>query len=235
MLLSFFAEAQSVIPDQFLKSQSSLRTFSGTYSGLFFDQIPHPKGEVINEWYLNDHWNMSSILLKESEMVLENCLVKYNVKDETLEIKTSTDIKLLYVSKVKSVAWTDSVTNLKSYLISGQDFVENGAHLGGLLEVLADGKKPLLKRTTIYIKKPDYNVAMSVGSRDETVYQQKDLYVSTNNTLSKIKSKKDLLNSLQDQKELVESYIKDQQLNVKKEKDLIRALDFYNTQFKKGS
>jgi len=56
LLPSFFAVAQSIIPDQLLKSQNSLRTLSGTYSGLFVEGIPHPKGTVITEHYLNEYW-----------------------------------------------------------------------------------------------------------------------------------------------------------------------------------
>jgi len=212
-----------------------LRTLSGTYSGLFVEGIPHPKGTVITEHYLNEYWNVASILLKDSEIVLENYLVKYNIKDEVLEIKMSTDTKITLYIKNKEFGLTDSVTKLKSYLVNGLDFAENDQHLSGLLEVLVDGKKPLLKRTTIYIKKADYNVALNVGSRDETAYHALIFTFLQITIWVKVKNKKDLLINLQDRKELVDSFIDDQKMNVKKEKDLIRVLDFYNSQFKKGS
>ncbi len=63
------------------------------------------------------------------------------------------------------------------YLINAKDFKNSdNVPLTGFFEVLAEGTLPLLLKTKIVVKKPDYNEALNVGPRDTKILGNEKLY-----------------------------------------------------------
>ena len=112
-------------------------------------------GGVKGSTYLDKKWNLATILLFQSEKLLEGYPVKYELKENELEVKASNGIKILGTKNIKSLVWKDSITQEPKYFISGSEYTDEGTPLNGLLEVLSDGKVPLLKRNFVVVKAPD--------------------------------------------------------------------------------
>ena len=112
-------------------------------------------GGVKGSTYLDKKWNLATILLFQSEKLLEGYPVKYELKENELEVKASNGIKILDTKNIKSLVWKDSITQEPKYFISGSEYTDEGTPLNGLLEVLSDGKVPLLKRNLVVVKAPD--------------------------------------------------------------------------------
>jgi len=191
--------------------------------------VPLPPGKVIGDNYLDKKWNKATILLYQSETMIEGYPVKYDIKSNLIEITTSAGIKVLDVKKINSLVWIDSMTLFPRYFVNGSKYKIDGIPVAGLLEVLVDGTFPLLKKTELYVKQPNYNVALDVGSRDAKILQNEFFYYPREGQLTSVKTKKDILNVAEERAAEIDSFIKTNKLNVKKELDLIRVFEKLNS------
>ena len=222
--------AQWAIPTQ-LRAENTLDRLSdkgGLSNSDILYGIPLPPGSVVGDVYFDKKWNSATILLYQTETMIEGYPVKYDIKGDVLEIKSSAGIKVLDVRKVKNMVWIDSLTQKPHYFANGAEFKVEGVPVNGLLEVLVDGKTPLMKRDQIYVKDPTYNVAMGAGSRDTKIYHKFTYYYSKGSELIKVKGKKDVL-AITNNTAAVEEYIKQNKLNVSKESGLIKVFEYINT------
>lgn len=228
------AFSQWAIPKQ-MRAENTLDRLSdrnGLGSNDLLYGLPPSPGGVKGSFYLNDHWNIANIMLVDSEKLLEGYAVKYNLKDEELEVRSKTGIKILDAKKIKSLVWKDSLTQSVRYFVNAGDYTEEGTPLRGLLEVVADGKMPLLKRTYTSLQDPTYIPAFDVGSRDAKILKKTAFYHASGNALTKVTNKKNLLASFGDQAADMEKYMKINQLSVNKEQGLMRIFEYYNSKFK---
>ena len=151
------AFSQWAIPQQ-MRASNTLDRMSDT-NGISRNDllygIPMTPGGVKGSTYLDKKWNLATISLFQWEKLLEGYPVKYELKENELEVKASNGIKILDTKNIKSLVWKDSITQEPKYFISGSEYKDEGTPLNGLLEVLSDGKVPLLKRNFVVVKAPD--------------------------------------------------------------------------------
>ncbi|MBX2915983.1 MAG: hypothetical protein KF856_12005 [Cyclobacteriaceae bacterium] len=220
---------QTSIPPQ-MRAQFTLERLSSSQglgpSDILYG-VPMASGSVQGDVYLDKKWNKATLMPKDSEKLLEGYYVKYNLKDKTIEIKTSTGIKAVASNKIKSMVWIDSVTTLPSYFINASTYRISGTSLTGMLEVLVDAEYPLFKYHKIEIKEPTYNVAMGSGSKDTRILKRSVYFTAANSQLVQIKNIKNL-SAHTSKPEKLEAFIKDQKLSIKKEKDLIEIITYLN-------
>src|SRR5262245_46789007 len=127
VLISFLVTAslgQSLVPEQIRQRETAQRLAQRGYSGNIVQGIPLPAGKVITEYYHSNYWNGASILLKGREDLI-SYPIKYNIKDEWIEVKAANGIKVLELNNIRSLVWIDSVTSQQSYFVNGLDFIEN--------------------------------------------------------------------------------------------------------------
>lgn len=192
--------------------------------------IPIPEGKVIGDTYLSTEWKKSVILLYEKGRLIEGFPVRYDIKSDELDVKGRSEVKVLEGRKVKSFMWIDSTRTEPYYFINARDFKEEGVPLVGFFEVLVDGNSPLFKKTDISVKKADYNVTLSMGSRDDKILKSSSYYLADGSSVSEIPgSKKKFLQLLKGKADEVESYMDTNNLSVKKEEELIAIFKYYNS------
>jgi hypothetical protein len=230
-LISQFLFAQSAIPNQ-IRATNTLARLSDA-DGLGRNDlmlgIPIPPGAVIGDTYLDKKWNPGSLLLADSERMIEGFPIKYDISLDRIEIMAKNGVKVIEGKKIKSIVWKDSLTNLPRYFVTARDFKMDDAALTGFIEVLTDGTTPLLKRTTIVVKQPDYVPALDVGSSDKKILRREMFFYPLNGELIKITNKKTLLSAFGDLADDVDSYIKLNKLNVNKEYGLTKAFEYFNS------
>jgi len=190
--------------------------------------IPMAPGNVIGDNFLDKKWNKATILIYQSETMIEGHPVKYDIKSEVIEIKTNAGIKILRGDKVKNMVWVDSLTSEPHYFINASEFKKEGVESRGLLEVIVDGDLPLLKKTEIYVKQPTYNAAMGSGSKDTKIFQKEVFLYSSDKNLLDINSKKDVLAAAGDRKAEVETFIKENKINTNKLPGLKKVFELLN-------
>lgn len=195
--------------------------------------LPIPPGSVIGDTYLDTKWNGATVLLYETDKVIEGYFVKYDIKGLSLELKAKNGIKLLDIKKVKSMVWLDSVTNMPRYFVNAKEYKEEGTPLTGLLEVVVDGQMPLFKKTYLWEKEPNYVVAFDVGSRDKKIYKKDAFYYGKGAEVVKVTNKKNLIVAFGDMGPEMESFIKINKLEVSKASGLQKIFEFYNGKFER--
>jgi len=223
---------QAAVPPN-MRAEFTLNRLSEPVRGLSSSDliygIPMAPGNVIGDNYLDKKWNRANILLYQSERIVEGYSVKYDIKSDLLEIKTTLGIKVLEGKKIKSLVWVDSLTTQPHYFINGADYRYEDVKSSGLIEVIVDGELPLLKRVEINTKKPNYNAALDVGSRDMKIYLKEVFLYAANNELVKIRNKEDILKAAGDRSAEIESFIKVNKLNINKQPGLTRVFEFINS------
>ena len=188
--------------------------------------LPAPPGEVLGDVYIDPNWQMGNVMLT-SGVVLERYNLRYDLKSQMLEIQTSIAVKVLDYKQIKMVVM--QYPGKARFFVNAGDFRLEGVPLVGILEVMSDGQRPLLRRTTMHIKQPNYNAALDVGSRDATIYKKTDLFSAVGENLTEVKGKKGVLSALSDKEAEVESYIKQNSLGTKKDEDIARIFEYYNS------
>jgi len=223
---------QTAIPPN-MRAQITLGQLSNPVRGLsggdMLYGIPMEPGKVIGDNYLDKKWNRANILLYQSETMIEGYPVKYDVKNDLLEIKSATGIKVLEGRKIKNLVWIDSLTTQPHYFVNGGEYRFEGTKSMGLMEVLVDGELPLMKRAEVNVKKANYNPALDVGSKDMKIYIKEIFLYASNGELVKIKSKESILKAAGTRSAEVESFIKVNKLNTNKQPDLIRVFEYINS------
>lgn len=192
--------------------------------------IPVPPGDVIGHTYLDDTWNVGSVMVADKKVLIESYLMKYDIKDQNIEIKTQLGIRLLAVKNVSHMVWVDSATRKAHYFVNGANYKEDDTPLIGMLEVVVDGPKSLFSRTKVEIKSPTYNVAMDVGSRDTQILKKSAYYYNdASNNVYLIKSKKKFLEGFGGMRDELEKFMKDNRLDLKSEDELVKIFTFINS------
>jgi hypothetical protein len=192
--------------------------------------IPLPEGKVIGDTYLSTQWKRSVILLYENNKLLEGYPVRYDINADELDVRGVNGVKVLAGKKVKSFVWIDSARKEPYYFVNAKDYKEDGVPLIGFFEVLVDGTSPLFKKINITVKKADYNVTLSVGSRDDKILKNPAYYLAEDNKVYEIPaSKKKFLPLLKRNASQVEAYMESNGLSPKKEEDLLLIFKYYNS------
>lgn len=233
MMISYYSWSQNALPAQIrirqtLDGMSDLGGVSQSDLLYGVDILP---GRILGDYYLDSKWNKASLLMYGSDKVIEGHYVKYDIEGNALEVKVDKAIKLILVNRIESLVWYDSLTQIPRAFVNAKGYTEKGVPLTGFLEILEDGQFPLAKRTTIWIKQPDYVVAFDVGSKDTKINKRETFYIAKNNELFEIKKKKDLLSYFGDKALAMDEFMKVNDLSIKQERGLRSIMAHYNAQF----
>ncbi|MBA4053157.1 MAG: hypothetical protein C0490_00440 [Marivirga sp.] len=232
---SFAQQGSTVIPSNVraVNTIERLTDSNGLGTNEMMYGIPLPEGKVIGDTYLSPEWKRSAILLYEGNKLLEGYPVRYDIKADELDVKTQSGVKVLSGRNVKSFIWIDSVLSEPNYFINAKEYKLDGVTLSGFFEVLVDGKSPLFKKMLVTIKKADYNVQLSIGSRDDKIIKNPEFYCAVGNKVTEIPAgKKKLLPMFNAVEGEMEKFIDENALSPKKEEDLVKIFTYYNALIK---
>ena len=93
---------------------------------------------------------------------------------------------------------------------------------------MVDDEIKLLKRIFLSVKKPTYNQALDVGSKNSKILKEEEYYIAVDNSLTKLKSKKDIGEALPKYKAKTEAFIKNNKVKFNTENDLIALIEYCN-------
>jgi hypothetical protein len=213
--------AQSAV-DKFVKANSAIYQMSVNNSFRQGDAVYQfsfaSRSEVLGDPYIDAHWGKSSILLYDSS-VLRGYLTRYDIRLDEIEFRLSEGVRTLKGGRVRSILWIDSLRQTTRLLANGREFSSDEKQKKGFYEIVVDGKVSLLKHIAVEILRPDYNVALDVGSRDFRIVKKQKFYFSLGGKLFDMK-KKALIASLKDISIDITGYLNEQSVNWTNEQDL---------------
>jgi hypothetical protein len=214
-----------------IHSQTTLNKLTragGFSSSEIMRGIPPPPGEVIGSPYLDDDWNVGTVMLYRDNALIERLPIKYDVEKHVLEIYDGSVVKVLESTKVKSFIWVKDASQQAQYFVNAKDFNADGAPLIGFFEVLVDGAMPLMRKSEITIQKANYVKEFDTGSRDDKLIKNEYLYYAEEKNVSKVPKRK-LTEIFKNLAPDMENFIKEQGLNPKEVAHLIKIFQKYNS------
>jgi hypothetical protein len=228
------ASAQAVVPVNIRATNTleHLFDFNGINNADLLYGIPLPPGKVIGDTYIDTHWKNCSILLYDKDKLIEGYPARYDIYMDELEIMGRNGIKVLKGNQVKSFVWADSITRVPAYFVDAKDYInEDNVPFTGFFQVLSDGAMPLFKKTSIGIKKADYNVQLNVGSPDDKILKKVKFYTVDEKRVVELPvSRKKLFTLFDEDYEKIEQLVKDNNLSTSNEDHLVIIFQHYNSQ-----
>jgi hypothetical protein len=179
--------------------------------------------------YWDERWGASSVLLYDKPTPNDGWYTRYDIRSDEFEFLVNKQIKVAKGSVIKNVVWVDSLTQKTRFLVNAKDYKLDGVPLLGFIEVLVDGDQQLIKRIELQVLKPNYNEAMSTGSKNSKITKKELFYYSDNGELFEIKSRKSLAPLFGEQSEQMSSFIKEEKLKTGRESDLVRIFEHLAT------
>lgn len=192
--------------------------------GAVIDELPLPSPSIEGSFYLYEDWCKGSVTLKNGD-VIDDVLLKYDLKNNILEIKTPKFVKVCIPNLLKEFSLEDDLQQRTEFTnISAFDRSKIG-----ILEIrYAKGDHMYAVEHYAEIKEATYVPAIDMGSRNKKILKKSNHYLVKNTNLIPFKkSKKSILNITGKHSSTVESYIKSNGLKLKKEEDLLQLMRYY--------
>ncbi|RLD21860.1 MAG: hypothetical protein DRI71_08310 [Bacteroidetes bacterium] len=194
------------------------------------DELLLPPPPTEGNVYLNDEWLSGSLVIYGSK-VINNQLLRYDIKHKHLEIKTPEEIKVCPLSLLESFSWFDKELKDSAYFVNinhipnQTEFYDNG-----ILEVLYEEKASLYRLYYLEVQESTYVPSLDMGRRSNKILKKSDCLLLTSGkfyTLSKTmkNNKKAFGNEFVE----VSEFTKKNKLKMKNETDLVGIVRHYNT------
>lgn len=203
---------------QTLRSDYVIDRNSGGFNEL------QPKPETIESVYMTDDWSTGTVLLKSGEAI-PNLPIKYDLKNNLLEIRTNAGIKVAGFTKLKGFE-IEGVADKQIFLNAAE---LNIADLTGLVEELVKDKVSLYSKSYLEVLPSNYNPALNVGSRTDTFVKKEKIFLVRDNVVTDVtKSGKKILGMFGERSGAIEQFVKENDLSYKNKEDLKKIVEKYN-------
>ncbi len=239
LLVSIVVNAQqtTAVEDfQRLRSEMALKNLSERgvrfeASWATFEGTPPPPGETIGDTYLETSFSPGNVILKDKERMLENFRIRYDIHRDEMEFKTNNGVRVLPGAKIKSFVMLDSLSGKRRYFMRGNVLSSSRDLLhDGFFEILNEGTVPVLKKSSIVIKKADYRPELDLGSRDTKILKKQEYFLLIDKNIREVPGqKKKVFGLFGSHEETIEAFAKQYGLNPSREEDLIKIVDHYNS------
>ena len=187
---------------------------------------PATTDEISGTNYLNKDWQLGSVTVQNGK-TYKNMLVKLDLLNHKFVFKGDKGETMGFVDPVAQVILDPTSLNTNPVILRNGF---NGADVNpnDYLQVMTDGNVVLLKKMSIIIKEvKEYNSAVTEKSyvnKSSYYIAQKDKPLQ-----SLALNKKGILNVLTAHGKEVEQYINDNKINFKKDEDIIKVINYYNS------
>lgn len=196
----------------------------------FVTQIkPDQTNEITGNVYLYEQWFEGTIeFINEAKISSKS--IRYNVKSDLVEIQNDDIVRGAQGKNIKSFEIFNTHTQCTEKYVRVNDFLIGNTRLVGFLRVLQAGYYSLFSKTDIKLVKGVYVAALDMGDENDRYVRSTTYYWSREKVLIELPNKRKQFAALfpEGQKEIL-TYIKDQQLSLKVESDLIQIFSYINS------
>ncbi len=181
------------------------------------------EAKILGSNYISEEWQLSDIMTTIDSIPINNVLIKIDVFNNVIEIKDADKIKILPANQTQYFKLKEK----NEYYITSN--VLGNFILNGFSKVIFNGKITLLSNYSAKVKEAKYNEALAVGNRDDELIIVKNYYFFMKNNLLKTEStKKRLMKQFADNPK-IQTFIKENKISPKDEKDLINLVKFIDS------
>lgn len=218
-VLSVFGQESPLLIKDRLDRVSSIKAGGSAIEG-FDNRIAGIKGSP----FLFDDW-LSGKVIFDNGKEEKNLQLNFDLYNNLLEVKTERGIKVAKPEQVQFIEIKYSTNKIKKYMpLSGYSTTDN-EKAEGFAEVLYDGTIKLVKKTLVKVHKPSYRPSHDVGNYDYEIRKKERVYLLEEGVLKEVKRMPDF----GELTKKVKAFSKQNKLRVRKEKDLIRMVEYYDS------
>ena len=197
---------------------TSIASFPGSPPGL------------IGDVYLNGDYRNATFILYDNDKLVQGYPAKLDLQRNEFDLLTTTGVRTLAGSFVRSLVWRDSVSKTPQYFVNGKEFRnEDDVPLLGFYQILSDGELNLLKHTELIFKPADTrNITHKVGSGDDKYTKKPHLYYVVGAKAYVLPRKKAITELFKDRKEEMDNFIKINGIDLNLDYHVVAVFDHYN-------
>jgi len=202
----------------------------------YLTEIPKQKSAPEGSVYINDEWVNSTVVFNDATYI-PNLQTRFNLSSQFLEIlNTDNTIGVVYYAQIDYII-TNEKHGKSSVFANCAKFSEyTELKNGEFVEVLVDGKATFIDEIKLEVIQANYNTAIAAGKNHDTYSKKHAYYIINNGKILKIKkSKKSILNALQDKEEQISLYIKTNNLKMSNIENIINVVNYYNGLYEEGA
>jgi hypothetical protein len=204
----------------------------GVNPGGIIDELPLAPAKTVGNTYINDEWMLGKLVLF-TNMELIGHPMKYDLKNKQLEIKFEGQVKICPLEKIKTFSWRRNNIDDTLHFINSRYLpkAKNSNPRTILNRLYIGNNTSLYKEYYLELKAATYVAALDMGEKNNKIHIKQTYYLlSDGDTFYKLspslrKNKSvfgDYYNSIQ-------IYQKKYKLKLKKEKDVIELMKYYES------
>lgn len=231
---SSFAQTSSAVPENIRAAYSIDRFSDGIINEMIYG-IPLPAPKMVGDTYIDNSWMKGAFIMYGHDKPIDGLDIRYDLAKEELEIQTGEGIKLVGGNQLRSFVTIDAGGTDTCIFINSREFKSrDGIGFNGFLQVIEDGEYAVLIGYSVKVKRPDYNEAMHVGSRDYKIYKHEQPFYVVNGLLAPLPDRKrDFISIFPAQAQSpLTHFVKARKLNLSQKGDLKQIFRFYNQTLK---
>ncbi|MBN8578153.1 MAG: hypothetical protein J0L66_14505 [Cytophagales bacterium] len=186
---------------------------------------PGVKGDV----YLNKTFNRIVFQLYEEDKIVDGYTGKLDLRLNEFDVLTRQGIRVIKGNLVRSFIFVDSLSGIQTDYINLREWTTpDKVKLDGFGQVIVDGNLMLVRTTELIVRKPDFNPALNVGSKDYRFLKKDHFHYVKAGVLTEVPGKKNFPKIFGDKEKIMSEYITKNNLSISNEKELARIFDYYN-------
>ncbi len=232
LLLSSKAHPQQSIRDSFIANRYLIERIGViTPSSATIPGIPLPAPELKGDFFLNEHFNLASLLI-EGNQIVDTCFVRYDIVKDVFYLKVGKQtFHALSGTRVSGFSWIDSLSGTPATFVNTRLMPKVETTLGGgYFEVLSDGPVALVSKTNVATLMADFSIALNVGRSDHEIIKKTQKYVIRQGEVIPLPPIKKIPAVFGKEEVKVANFIKLNKLNLNLDNHLIAVFKYFNSQ-----
>ncbi|WP_282125333.1 hypothetical protein [Marinifilum flexuosum] len=180
------------------------------------------KGKTVGSCYWNEQWRKADILLVTDSILIGDVESRIDIRRNELEVKYKGEIKVIPSFRINALQF---IGDTGVYTTEGALKVREK----GFYSILVQGKNTLLCGAELEIIKANYNIALGVGNKHDTMIKKDKFFIyCQEDSLIHLETSKGKLRKQFKETPIVSSYLKKNKINPRNKKELIQFVNFLN-------
>jgi len=179
--------------------------------------------------YLFDKWTKGAIYIKSLDKHYNFDSIRFDIMRNDVEFKMNRSIKVIRDREVQEFSITNATTGNIMQFVRLDKFDYERVPLVGFGQIVTQGEVTLVKRFYTEFKRANYNPALDLGDRFDSILQKAKYYFTHRNKIYEVKGKKDLIKFYEAQGIDVKKYLKQNKTNLKNEAQLVALVNHFNS------
>ena len=178
--------------------------------------------------YLYDSWNTGVIHIKSLDKAYKFESMKFDMMHNDIELKIDGQVKVLPNKEVQEFTLQNGNAGTLMHFIRLDGFTYENVPLVGFCQILAQGKVTLVEHHFTEIKEANFNAALNIGDKFDTILKKSKYYFVYKNKLYPANNKKNISKFYSELGVNTKKYLKENDIDIKTDVGLTTLVNNFN-------